>query len=110
MARRYVPDTGDVVWINFNPQAGREQAGYRPAVVLSPSIYNEKSGLMICCPISSQIRGYSFEVQISGQTRGVVLADHLKSMDWPVRGAKPKGKISGAELAEIRGKLRTLLG
>ena len=110
MVRRYVPDTGDVVWINFNPQAGREQARYRPAVVLSPSVYNEKSGLIICCPITSQIKRYPFEVQISGQTSGVVLADHLKSMDWRVRGAKPKGKISGTELAEIRAKLRTLLG
>jgi len=110
MARRYVPDAGEVVWINFNPQTGREQAGHRPAVVLTSSVYNEKTGLMVCCPMTTQIKGFPFEGLISGQPRSAVLADHVKSMDWRVRGAKRKGKISDTELAEIRGKIRALLG
>ena len=110
MARQYVPDAGDVVWISFNPEAGREQAGHRPAVVLTPAAYNAKIGLMICCPMTTQIKGYPFEVMISGQPRSAVLADHVKSLDWRARRAKRKGKISEAELEEVRGKLRALLG
>ena len=110
MARQYVPDAGDVVWISFNPQVGREQAGHRPAVVLTPAAYNAKIGLMICCPMTTQIKGYPFEVMIDGQPRSAVLADHVKSLDWRARRAKRKGKISEAELEEVRGKLRALLG
>jgi mRNA interferase MazF len=110
MARQYVPDAGDVVWISFDAQAGREHAGHRPAVVLTPAAYNVKIGLMICCPITNQVKGYPFEVLISGQPACVALADHVKTLDWRARHAKRKGKISDSGLAEIRSKLFALLG
>jgi mRNA interferase MazF len=75
MAGRYVPDTGDVVWISFDPQAGHEQAGHRPAVVLSPATYNGKTSLMICCPLTTQIKNYPFEVIVAGPRPSAVLAD-----------------------------------
>jgi len=87
MARRYVPARGDVIWITFNPQAGHERAGRRPALVLSPSSYNGKVGLAILCPVTSQIKGYPFEVAIplGSKLEGVILADQVKSLDWRVR-------------------------
>ena len=90
MARRYVPARGDAVWITFNPQAGHEQAGRRPALVLSPSSYNGKVGLAILCPITSQIKGYPFEVTIPSGSKlgGVILADQVKSLDWRFRKAE----------------------
>lgn len=83
VARGYVPDTGDLIWLDFNPQAGREQAGRRPVVVLSPRAYNHKSNLAIVCPITSQVKGYPFEVSVPEglPIGGVILADHLKSLD-----------------------------
>lgn len=107
---RYVPDAGDVVWLHFNPQAGHEQAGHRPAVVLSPASYNGKTGLMLCCPVTTQIKGYPFEVLIGGTPRSVVLADQVKSFDWRVRKAARKGKITDAELGQVRGKAIALIG
>ncbi len=104
------PDAGDIVWIQFNPQAGREQAGHRPAVVLSPRSYNAAIGLMICVPMTTRIKGYPFEVAISGETPSVALADHIKSVDWRARKATGKGKITADELAAIRGKLTALIG
>ena len=85
----YVPQRGDAVWINFNPQTGHEQAGYRPAVVLSPRAYNGKTRLAIFCPITNQIKGYPFEVAIPAGlgVRGVILADQVKSLDWRARQA-----------------------
>ncbi len=109
MARHYVPEAGDVVWINFNPQ-GREQAGHRPAIVLTPAVYNVKTGLMLCRPMTTQIKGYPFEVLLASQSSNVVLADHVKSLDWRAWKAKRKSRISDAELAEVRGKLRALIG
>jgi mRNA interferase MazF len=106
----YVPDAGDIVWIDFNPQAGHEQAGHRPAVVLSPAAYNGKTSLMLCCPMTTQIKGYPFEVLIAGPSRSAVLADQIKSLDWRMRRAKRKGVVSPAELAEIRAKIRALVG
>jgi mRNA interferase MazF len=106
----YVPDVGDIVWLRFDPQAGREQAGHRPAVVLSPAIYNVKTSLMVCCPMTTQIKNYPFEVVISGEDPSVVLADQVKSLDWRKRGAKRKGTISADELAEVRAKIRALIG
>ena len=87
MAQRYVPARGDVVWITFNPQAGHEQAGRRPALVLSPSSYNRKVGLAILCPITSQVKGYPFEVTIPAGSNlgGVILSDQVKSLDWRIR-------------------------
>ncbi len=110
MARPYVPDTGDIVWISFNPQAGHEQAGHRPAVVLSPASYNAKTSLMVCCPMTTQIKNYPFEVVVAGASPSAVLADHIKSLDWRKRRARRKGMISADELADVRAKIRALIG
>ena len=110
MARSYVPDVGDIVWLRFDPQAGHEQAGHRPAVVLSPAAYNAKTSLMVCCPMTTQIKNYPFEVVIAGARLSAVLADQVKSLDWRKRRAKRKGAISAAELAEVRAKIRALIG
>jgi mRNA interferase MazF len=107
----YTPDAGDVVWLHFNPQAGHEQAGHRPAVVLSPATYNGLTGLMLYCPMTTQIKGYPFEVVIAGGNKpSAVLADQVKSLDWRVRRAQLKGKIHPEELAEIRRKAVALIG
>ena len=106
----YVPDSGDIVWLQFNPQAGHEQAGHRPAVVLSPASYNGRTGMMICCPTTTRIKGYPFEVAIAGSPPSVVLADQVKSLDWRARNATKKGKVTAAELAELRAKLVALIG
>ena len=110
MAQSYVPDVGDIVWVSFNPQIGHEQAGHRPAVVLSPATYNAKTSLMVCCPMTTQIKNYPFEVLIAGPSRSAVLADQVKSLDWRKRRAKRKGMISAGELAEVRAKIRALIG
>jgi len=109
--RSYVPDRGDIVWLQFNPQAGHEQAGHRPALVLSPASYNRRSGLMLCCPMTSQKKGYPFEVVIAVDTdrESVVLADQVKSLDWKVRKAVKKGTASIDVIAETLSKLQTLL-
>ena len=104
-----VPQAGDIVWLNFTPQAGHEQAGHRPALVLSPKAYNQKTSLMICCPITTQIKGYPFEVLISGEPESVILADQVKSLDWRSRKAKRKGAVSPEELAEVRAKIIALI-
>lgn len=111
MARRFIPDAGDVVWLEFSPQAGHERAGHRPALVLSPSAYNSKTGMMLCCPMTPRIKGYPFEVVIrTGDISGAVLADQIKSLDWRTRKATPKGKVSAEELDEARSKIAALLG
>jgi len=112
MSRRtYVPDRGDIVWLQFNPQAGHEQAGHRPAIVLSSSSYNRLSGLMLCCPMTTQRKGYPFEVVISDTTErtSVVLADQVKSLDWKVRKPVKKGVASSEVVAETLSKLHALL-
>ncbi|MCL2522989.1 MAG: endoribonuclease MazF [Betaproteobacteria bacterium] len=109
MTNRYVPEAGDIVWLHFNPQAGHEQAGRRPAAVLSPSSYNGRVGLMLCCPMTTQIKGYPFEVLLSNKT-SVVLADQVKSLDWIARDVQFKEKITPAELSEIRRKAAALIG
>ena len=110
MAQPYVPDAGDIVWISFDPQTGHEQAGHRPAVVLSPAAYNAKTSLMVCCPMTTRIKNYPFEVVIAGPSPSAVLADQVKSLDWRKRRAKRKGIISVAELREVRAKIRALIG
>ncbi len=112
MVKRYVPERGDVVWLNFTPQAGHEQAGHRPAVVLSPAAYNGKTGLMLCCPITSQIKGYPFEVPLdsAGGVQGVILSDQVKSLDWRARGARRKGIASKAVMEQTLARVRALLG
>ena len=108
-AADYVPDAGDVVWLHFDPQAGHEQAGHRPAVVLSPASYNGRVGMIVCCPTTTRIKGYPFEVALTGDPQSVVLADQVKSLDWRARSAKRKGRISPAELAEVGAKLMALI-
>lgn len=108
--KKYVPDAGDIVWLQFTPQAGHEQAGHRPAVVLSPAVYNSKTGLMLCCPLTTQIKGYPFEVLITGKPPSVALSDQVKSLDWKARQAHKKGKVTPAELAAIRAKAKALIG
>jgi mRNA interferase MazF len=110
MPRPYVPDAGDLVWLNFTPQAGHEQAGRRPALVLSPAEYNGKTGLVICCPLTSQIKKYPFEVLIAGSSPSAVLADQVKNLDWHSRKATRKGVVSTEELADVRAKIRALIG
>lgn len=106
----YIPDVGDIIWLNFDPQAGHEQAGHRPAVVLTPASYNDLTSLLICCPLTTKIKGYPFEVKISGSPKNVALSDQVKSLDWRVRNAEFKGKIQLHELAEMRAKIAVLLG
>lgn len=104
----YVPEAGEIVWLEFSPQAGHEQAGHRPAVVLSPAAYN-RIGLMLCCPLTTRRKGYPFEVPIEDRRDSAALADQIKSLDWRARKAKAKGKVSEAELSAIRGKARALI-
>jgi mRNA interferase MazF len=110
MARPYVPDAGDVVWLEFSPQAGREQAGHRPALVLSPASYNAKTGMMICCPMTTQIKGYPFEVIVSKVPPSAILSDQVKSLDWRARRTKWKTSVVPEILDEVRGKLGALIG
>jgi mRNA interferase MazF len=107
----YVPERGDAVWIDFNPQAGHEQAGRRPAIVLSPRSYNEKVGLCLLCPITSRAKGYPFEVVIPNDLRltGVVLSDQAKSLDWRSRNAEFIVETPKAVTEEVLKKLRSLL-
>ncbi len=106
----YIPERGDVVWTDFNPQAGREQAGKRPALVLSPKTYNARTGLAVMVPITSHVKGYPFEVAIQIKSvKGVALADHLKNLDWQVRGVKYVGSVTPVVLAEVTTKVSLLL-
>ena len=107
-----VPRRGDVVIINFNPQMGSEQAGRRPALVLSPSAYNERVGLAIVCPITNQAKGYPFEVPIpSGlDVTGVVLADHVRSVNWRARNTRVVHQLPQFTVEETLRKLDTLIG
>jgi mRNA interferase MazF len=109
--RRRVADAREVVWLEFDPQSGHEQAGHRPALVLSPGSYNGKTGLMVCCPLTTQIKGYPFEVefQMDG-VRCAALADQVKSLDWRARRAKHKGKVDQQVLDEVQATLKVLLG
>lgn len=99
----YIPERGDIIWITFNPQAGHEQAGRRPALVLSPAAYNGKIGLAILCPITSQIKGYPFEVLIPQKMKigGVILSDQVKSLDWRARQAELVCRLPEAVLNEV---------
>lgn len=106
------PDTGDLIWLTFVPQAGREHGGRRPALVLSPAIYNAKAGLALVCPITSKAKGYPFEVELPAglEISGVILADQLKSIDWKARGAEYAGACPAETVEEVRSKLEPLLG
>ena len=106
----YVPDRGDVVWLHFDPQTGHEQAGHRLALVLSPKKYNKLTSLMLCCPLTTAIKGYPFEVptQVSDKS-GAALADQVKSLDWRARRAKKAGVVEQMVLDEVLAKLEALL-
>jgi mRNA interferase MazF len=108
----YVPDVGDLVWFSFSPQAGREQAGRRPALVLSPRAYNIKTSLCLVCPITGQAKGYPFEVELPNglPVQGVVLSDHVKSADWKARQAEYIGSAGAEVLQQVCAKLKPLLG
>lgn len=110
-ASAYVPERGDIVWLNFTPQAGHEQAGHRPAFVLSPSSYNGKTGLALCCPITSQVKGYPFEVGLParGVVTGVVLADQVRSLDWQARGARFAARANPQTAEDVLAMVQTLL-
>ena len=107
----YIPDSGDIVWITFNPQAGHEQAGRRPALVLSPAAYNGKVGLAILCPITSQVKGYPFEVVIPDglEISGAILSDQVKSLDWKARKAEFGCTLLPHTYNEVVQKLSTLI-
>lgn len=111
MPRPYCPKRGDVVWLAFSPQAGREQAGSRPALVLSPEAYNRKVGLAILCPITSQVKGYPFEVRIPKglKASGVILSDQVKSLDWRARKASYCCTLPEDTFRDAVGKLGTIL-
>ncbi len=107
----YVPDRGHVVWLHFNPQVGHEQAGHRPALVLSPATYNGKTGLALFCPVTNQVKGYPFEVTIADvpSISGVALADQVKNLDWRARGVKFAGMVNETVLAEVIARFESLL-
>ena len=111
MSREYVPERGDIVWLQFNLQGGYEQSGKRPALVLSPKAYNAKVGLAVFCPVTSKIKGYPFEVILPEKMEisGAVLADQVKSLDWRARKAKKLGSLPYSLLKEVFAKIRPLL-
>ena len=110
-AARYVPERGDLVWLRFDPQMGHEQAGRRPALVISPRAYNGKVGLALFCPVTSRVKGYPFEVRLPPESRvtGVVLADQIKSLDWRARSAERFDRASEEVLGEVLGKILVLV-
>lgn len=105
------PRRGEIVWITLNPQAGHEQAGRRPALVISPEAYNAKVGLALVCPITGRVKGYPFEVELPEglAASGVVLADQIRCVDWRVRKAERSGSVPAPVLTEVLGKLSALL-
>ena len=107
----YIPDRGDIIWINFDPQVGHEQAGHRPALVVSRRIYNRASELLICFPIRSRRKGHGFEVPLprNFEIKGVVLADQVKSMDWRLRKARFFAKAPDSVLADTLKKVKMLI-
>lgn len=110
MVSRFVPDAGDLIWINFDPVEGHEQGGHCPAVVLSPFAYNNKTGLLLCVPCTTKVKGYPFEVELPGERDGVALADQITCVDWRARKVEKKGKVATGELSEIRAKAKALIG
>lgn len=107
--KKKAPDRGDLVWLNFTPQSGHEQAGKRPALVLSPRTYNEKVGLAIFCPVTSQVKGYPFEVLLNGKIKGAVLSDQIRSLDWVARNSEYIEKAAPGVVAEVLSRVQTLL-
>ena len=111
MAAKYIPARGDLVWLQFTPQAGHEQAGHRPAVALSPRSYNQKAGLALFCPVTAQVKGYPFEVKLPDDLsiKGVVLCDQVKSLDWSARRARLAARLPAATMDDVLAKVLALL-
>lgn len=110
MASKYVPERGDLIWIAFDPQAGHEQAGRRPGLVISPRSYNAKTKLALICPVTSQIKGYPFEVALpDGRIGGVILADQVRSLDWAARAAEKSTQVDERVLREVLAKIAALI-
>ena len=111
MSSSYTPGRGDLIWLSFDPQAGREQAGHRPAFVLSPEAYNRKTSLMLACPITSKVKGYPFEVALPSGLRigGVILADQVKSLDWRARQANFISHAPASVIEEVISLVLTLI-
>jgi mRNA interferase MazF len=108
--KKYIPERGDIVWLNFNPQTGHEQKGKRPALVISPKEYNEKVNLGLFCPITSKEKKYPFEVKIkNGKIDGVVLSDQIKSFDWTKRNIEYIIKATEEEFNEVINKINVLI-
>ena len=107
----YVPASGDLIWLQFTPQVGREQAGHRPALVISPISYNRRVGLAVCCPVTSHVKGYPFEVLLPQGlgVEGALLSDQIKSLDWRVRKARRIGGVPADVLQETVGKILALV-
>jgi len=107
----YAPSRGEIVWLQFEPQAGHEQSGRRPAVIISPREYNQKVGLCLCCPVTSKAKGYPFEVELPPgmKVEGMVLCDQLKSLDWKARNARIIGTLPGRSLKEIQARILALV-
>ena len=111
MVKNYCPDRGDIIWLDFDPQTGREQKGRRPALVLSPKSYNQKVSLSICVPITSHKNGYPFEVEIkSKKISGVVLSDHIKNLHWKIRKAEFIETISKEKLEQVLEMINLIIG
>ena len=110
--KQYIPERGDIVWLQFAPQAGHEQSGRRPALVVSPRSYNGKVGLALFCPITSQIKGYPFEVVVGpgGKAKGAILSDQLKSLDWRARDARKFDAVSDEVMREVLVRIAALVG
>ena len=108
--KEYIPDRGDIVWLNFNPTRGHEQKGKRPALVLSPKIYNKHAELALLAPITSTVKGYPFEVLVSTKViKGVILADQLRSVDWVERKAQKISSASATTMLAVQEHLEKLL-
>ncbi|GLP91996.1 endoribonuclease MazF [Gluconobacter frateurii] len=110
MSASWVPDCGDIVWLERDQQSGRKQAAHCPAVVLSPASYNKKSGMIVCCPTTTKIKGYPFELPLAGEATSVVLSDQVRSLDWRAHRAKHKGRVSEKKLEAVRERARLLVG
>jgi mRNA interferase MazF len=108
---KYTPERGDIVWLNFTPQSGHEQAGRRPAIVISPAAYNKKVGLALFCPITSQIKGYPFEVALPKNSKisGVILADQIENLDWKAREVRLIDKLSDEATKKVLNNVRLLI-
>lgn len=110
VSKKYVPEAGDIVWVDLNPTRGSEQAKVRPALVISPKIYNKKTGLALLCPITSISKGYPFEVEVGDKkVSGVVLSDHIRSLDWRVRNVRFIVKSKPAVISEVKQKIALLM-